>query len=378
MTAVFSFTSHAAVLLLATSICRAQVAAGLGGDEQAAEQELRTAIALTRQGQFEQAIPHFHRIQGRVSKTFSVDFNLALCYLGTRQYDSALLTLANLHGNPQQSAAIENLRAQVYIRTHQEKEALESFQKAVVLTPADEKLYVFVSDACLDEGEYDLGLRVINAGLRNLPNSPRLFYQRGLFRLRLDGVYAANQDFERAHELSPDSEIGYIAAAQQALASADMDGAIRTAREAIRKGHEHYMLLTILGEALLRSGATPANSAEFQEAQAALEKAVSERPGYSSAQLALGKVYLLKNRLPEAISHLELSRQLDPANPAVYAVLARAYERSDDRDRARKMLALMEQLNQQQAERIASASGGHSGIATSSAVQNEKHAAPPR
>ncbi len=345
-------------------------------DQEEAERELQTAIAFTRRGQFQQAIPHFLRVQGRISETFPVDFNLALCYLGTRQYRLAIQTLANLRGNRQQTAAVENLRAQAYIRNHQENEALQALKKAIALTPSDEKLYVFISDACLDEGDYELGVQVIDAGLRNLPNSPRLFYQRGLFRMRLEEVDLANLDFEFAHKLSPDSDIGYIAAAQRALSSGNIEAAIRITREAIRKQHQHYMLLTILGEALLRSGATPATSAEFQEARSALEKAVAERPDYSSAQLALGKVYLLQSRLQDAITHFEMSRQLDPANPAVYTALATACQRIGDSERALRMLAVLTQLNQQQAARIASASGGHNGIVTSPAVQNEAHAAP--
>jgi len=350
-------------------------------DRQKAEDDLRTAIALTRRGQFQQAIPYFLQIQGRVSENFAVDFNLALCYIGTRQYDAAIQSLANLKGNTQQNAAIENLRAQAYVRTHRDKEAWGALEKAIALTPADEKLYLFVSDACLDEGEYDLGLKIVDAGLRNLPDSPRLFYQRGLFRLWLDGIEVANHDFERAHELSPDSDIGYIAAAQQALISADMEAAIRTTREAIRKGHEHYMLLTILGEALLRSGAATATSSELREAQAALEKAVAERPEYSSAQLALGKLYLLENRFNEAISHLQISRELQSSNPAVYAVLATAYRRMGDRERARAMLSVLAQLNEQEGARIASASGGHTGVAPAVQMQKEapteSQAAPP-
>lgn len=399
MTAASRCTSVAAAIIFATSACCARIAAGqqrptssvhssvnntdglrsgFADDDPETEGELQTAIALTRRGQFQDAIPHFVRIRGHVSETFAVDFNLALCYLGTRQYELALQTIANLHGNVQQNAAIENLRAQVYIRTHQQKEALEALHKAMVLTPADEKLYLFISDAGLDAGENDLGLEVIDAGLRNLPTSARLFYQRGLVRLRLDEIDLATRDFEQAYKISPDSDIGYIAEAQRALSSGDMQGAIQVTREAIRNGHKHYMLLTILGEALLRSGATPAMSSDLHEAQAALERAVAERPDYSSAQLALGKLYLMQNRLQDAIAHFEVSRQLDPANPAIYAALATAYRRGGNQERARAMLAALAELNRQQAARIASAPGGHAGIAVGPAVQNETHPAPPR
>ena len=82
----------------------------------------------------------------------------------------------------------------------------------------------------------------------------------------------ADRDFERVRQLSPDSDFAWIAAAQQALLSGNVQEAMRAAREGIRKGHRHYLLLTMLGEALLRAGATPATPAEFGEAQAALEQ----------------------------------------------------------------------------------------------------------
>ncbi len=106
---------------------------------------------------------------------------------------------------------------------------------------------------------------------RTCPIHRGCYYQRGLFRLRLDQIALANQDFEAVSKISPDSDIGYIAAVQQALSSGNIERAIQTAREGIRKGHRHYMLLTMLGEALLRSGVTPASPGEFGEAQAALE-----------------------------------------------------------------------------------------------------------
>src|ERR1035441_2783746 len=151
---------------------------------------------------------------------------------------------------------------------------------------------LLVSEACLDEGFYELGSQVLEIGLRNLPESARLHFQRGLFRSQMEERDLANRDFELAQRLSPGSDIAYIAAAQQAFLSGDVQKVIRTAREGISRGHTHYLLLTMLGEALLRAGATPATPGEFGEAQGALERAVAERPSYSRADIAVGRIYL--------------------------------------------------------------------------------------
>ena len=237
--------------------------------DQQGESDLRTGITLTREGQFQQALPHFLSARGRVTETFALEFNLALCYVGNREFKQAIQILRQLKS----SAEVDNLLSQALIGDGQQDAALKALQAAAALTPKNEKLYLLVSEACLDEGFHELGIQVLNVGLQNLPESARLYFERGLFRSQMDLRSLANQDFEVAQKLSPGSDIAYIAAAQQAFLTGDVQKVIRTALEGISHGHDHYLLLTMLGEALLRAGATPATPDEFREAQAALEKA---------------------------------------------------------------------------------------------------------
>src|SRR5579875_1424695 len=51
-----------------------------------AERELQTGIGLTRSGHFQEAIPHLKAAEGVAVETFAIEFNLGLCYLGTRQF----------------------------------------------------------------------------------------------------------------------------------------------------------------------------------------------------------------------------------------------------------------------------------------------------
>jgi tetratricopeptide (TPR) repeat protein len=340
------------------------VAGGLFSQQtdQQAETDMRTGIALTREGRFQQAVPHFLSARGHVAETFALEFNLALCYVGTREFRQAIQILTRLRGG-QPSADVDNLLAQALIGDHQREPALKALQDAAKLTPKNEKLYLLVSEACLDEGFHELGIQVLEIGLGNLSESARLHFERGLFRSQMEERDLANQDFELARRLSPGSDIAYIATAEQAFLSGDVQKVIRTAREGISQGHTQYILLTMLGEALLRAGATPATPNEFHEAQGVLEKAVAERPGYSSAHIALGRIYLAQQRMEEAVAQLESARQLDPRNRAVYSSLATAYRRAGEMEKAREALAVLAELNRQEAARIGSASGGHAGYA---------------
>jgi predicted Zn-dependent protease len=336
-----------------------------------AEAELQTGTTLTRKGSFREAIPHLLAARGRVANEYAANFNLALCYVATSQFRPAIDVLSGLSRRGHDGVDVENLLAQAYIGNAQLQEALASLQKAATLSPQNEKLYVFVADACMDHKDYGLGLEVVDIGQRNLPQSARLHYERAMFLTLLDQLDEAKPQFELAVKLAPGSEIAYLAAAQQDLFEGEIPGAIRSAREAVKRGYENPALLTVLGTALIRSGVS-SGQPEFAEAQKVLEKAVTQRPNDPASQIALGGLYLTAGRIEDAITHLQMARRLEPGKPSVYANLAKAYQRHGDAQQAEEALAVLEKLNREQAERISSAPGDHKlGYAGRGATEEE-------
>lgn len=341
-----------------------------------AEEELQKGTALTRAGSFAEAIPHLLAAQERTPNDYAASFNLSLCYVATGQPAQAIPILTALRSTGRDNADVNNLLAQAYIGDGQNQKALETLERASRLAPESEKLYLFVADACMARQEYALGLQIVNLALDHLPGSARLHFQRGMFLASLDEFDAGKKDFDLARDLAPESDIAFVAATQKAMFEGDVSQAVRTAREGVRKGHHDYILLTLLGEALLRSGVAPGQP-EFAEARDALEKSVGERPNYVSSQLALGKLNLLENRLDDAVLHLEAARQLNLNNAAVYSNLAAAYRRRGDLQQAQNMLEVLAKLNQGQADKIRAAPGdrkaGYAG-----ADQEQSGAAAPR
>jgi tetratricopeptide (TPR) repeat protein len=321
-----------------------------------AEEELEKGTALTRRGSFSEAIPHLLAARGRVSNEYAANFNLALCYIGTSQLKEAIEILNGLRSSGHDNVDVENLLAQAYIGNSQPQEALASLQKAAALSPQNEKLYSFVADACMDHKDYSLGLEVVGIGLQNLPRSARLHYERAMFLTQLDQFDQARPDFESAATLSPGSEIGYLAAAHEKLFEGNISEAVRIAREGVKRSYENHALLTVLAEALIRSGISPGQP-DFVEAQTVLEKAVTQHPNDPASQVSLGNLYLMAGQLDDAIAHLEKANQLEPDDPSVYANLARAYQRHGDIQRAQDALAVLQKLNLEQADRISSAPG---------------------
>lgn len=325
-------------------------------DSMQAKTELQQGIDLTRKGDFREAISHLRVAHEQMRDSYAASFNLALCYVGTQQFGDALTLLQDLRSGSHDTAEVENLLAQAYVGLARLDDALASERHSAELAPKNEKLYMFVADAAMDSGHNDFGLRVVELGLKSLPNSARLLFERAVLLSQLDQFDAARADFRRARELAPGSDIAYIAGAEEALYAGNMAEAAKIAREGIEKGNEHFLLLAIFGEAQLAVGAVPGKP-EFADAQEALQQVVVSHPNYASARISLGKLYLQSGRIPEAVVQLEAAASLDSRNPAVYANLAAAYRRQGENDKATQALATLAQLNKEQVEKISEAPG---------------------
>jgi len=327
------------------------------------EAELQAGIALTRQGHFDEAIPHFLAAKGHVAENYAADFDLSLCYVATQQNQPAIALLNELRSSGHATAEVDNLLAQAYVGDGQNEPAFAAFEQAAALTPQSEKLYLYISDACMQRKSYELGLRVLDKGIANLPQSPRLRYERALFENNLERYDLARADFEAAKHLAPDSEFAYLADSQENLLEGNIPEAVRSARAGVARYPDNYILLQLLGEALIHAGVSPGQP-EFAEAVGALEKSIAQHPEYARSQTALGKLYLMENRLDDAIAHLEMARRLDPSNTSVYSHLATAYRRKGKPEEAQKMLTILANLNDAEAGKIRAgppARGGSSG-----------------
>jgi predicted Zn-dependent protease len=309
--------------------------------------ELQAGTDLTQHGRFAEAIPHLLAARGHVANEYAASFNLALCYVATSQPKLAIPVLEQLQREKSATAAVWNLSAQAYVGDAQPDKAFSAVQRAAEITPDDARLYSYVSDACMAASNNDLGLKVVDLGLHNVPRSARLHYERAVFLTNLDRFDEAKKDFQLARELGTNADIGYLAAVHESLIQGNLDTSIRVARQAISEGKDNYILLSLYADALFRAGAY-AGSSNFSEAERAAEKSVAQKTDYAPSRITLAKLYRIGGRLDDSISQLEAARKLDPHNPAVYSNLATAYRLKGDRANAHKALAVLESLNRKQ------------------------------
>jgi predicted Zn-dependent protease len=188
-----------------------------------------------------------------------------------------------------------------------------------------------------------------------------LHFQRANFLASLDHLDEAKQEFDLASSLAPHTDVGFDAQAQKNFLEGNLPEAIRSARAAVQEHHANYLTLAILGDALLRAGASPGQP-EFSEAESALKGSIAARPNNARTQIAMGYLLLLDDKPQQSLEYLEKGRQLDPRNPSVYRHLARVYRKLGRPNQSQEMLNVLADLNRQEEQKINSAPGERKAI----------------
>ena len=250
-----------------------------------------------------------------------------------------------------EKAELYNLLSQAYEGNGQTVEAYNALRTATQIDPKDENNYLDLATLCVDHANYDLGLEIVSIGIRNLPQSDRLYFQRGTL-LAMKGQSAqAVEDFEVSSRLSPKR-----ACPTWPARSCCWNWERRPKRRAAygrrrRPVPNDYLVQYILGEALNRSGPASA-SAEETEAIQALEKSVRLNPDFAASRAVLGKLLLRRNEVDRAITELEKALELDPKETSSLYQLALAHRKKGNLERAKELFAKVDRAKTEERDKF--------------------------
>jgi Flp pilus assembly protein TadD len=306
-------------------------------------------LALSRQGLYDRAIPYFQAVNAAHPESYDAAFNLAICQVLTKQFPQAIAVLNAIANRGHKTAELDNLLAEALEGNHQVQEAINALREATQLAPEDENNYVDLAALCTNYDAYDLGLQIIEVGLHYHPKSDRLIFQRGVVEAMQDRFDLAEKDFQLASQLAPEKNLTYVALGVSYMQTGHLPEAIRSLRQRTREKPNDPILLYLLGDALIRSGASPGDPA-FAEAHTLLEKSVELNPQLAASQVDLAKLYLKENRLDDARNHLERAKAIDPRDKTAYSQLAVVYRRTGKPELANATLNTLNKLNEQDRE----------------------------
>jgi len=282
---------------------------------------------------------------------YAAGYNQTLMLIEAGDHEAAIRVARELFDQGVKPAELYNLVSRAYARVNRIKEAYDALREATRLEPAVAEHYIDLVMLCLEHENYDLGLEIVDVGLKHRPDSSMLYLQRGVVLAMKGSVEQAEQEFSRASQAAPNDPAPYVALAMVWMQRGETPKAIDVLRARTRAmaqaGTPQPAIFYALGIALVRSGVAPGDPGAV-EALEAFRTAVRLQPQFMQAQAELGKLLLKRGDVAGAIAHLERAVALEPESSAPAYNLAQAYRRSGQTVRARELLARVSRLNAQE------------------------------
>lgn len=256
-------------------------------------------------------------------------------------------------GSPKAQADLLNLLAATEEGDHQTSAAVAHLRQAILLAPSDPRNYLDLATIALVHHSYQVGIDVLNTGLQVLPGDASLAVARGVLYAQTGRYDLAESDFEKAQEAraeSPHPSAATVGMGIALMQSDHVDSAIRLLRQKLAAHPTDPDLNYLLAVALQRKGMAP-GSAAFQEAVAALEKALRQRPGFAEARDELSALELRAGEPAKAAEDARLAMQLKPeSTSAVYhrMMALRQLKRTQEASALAQRLAQLQTEAQQQ------------------------------
>jgi len=182
-------------------------------------------------------------------------------------------------------------------------------------------VYERVSEAIEDsqQGRYAASVAKLRSTLDTESDSVPVHYLLGINYYRLRDFPAAEQEFQRVLQLSPDYALATFYLGMAYAKAGDVDQAITTLRHTLELDATNFSAAYNLGAAYLQKGMAP-------EALAAFRNSVEIYPEYAAGHRAMGEVLLYQGQVGEAIKELREAVRLAPEEPEMHASLAKALE----------------------------------------------------
>ena len=318
-----------------------------------AAQNLALGLLFVSHDLYQQAIPRFEEGLRQDASNEPATLNLALAYKKVGK-SSAAIDLIRRTIEARQSAALYSLLGALDEESGQYVKAVQSYQHAVELDPANEQYYFDLGMEYLSHFTFGPAAEVFRVGAQKFSKSSRQFLGLAFSHYAVREYAEAADAFTTALEIDPESSAVFQAwkTVLSFLAPKDWDGLLpRLSR--LAAGHPQSAELAFCyGAALFRSEFAKGPNGALDRPQLFLEKSVRLRPNFPEVRLELGDLYAARKEDQKAVDeYLETIRQ-DPKSDIAHYRLGQVYRKMNKLDLATQELARYQELSRLHQEEL--------------------------
>ena len=125
-------------------------------------------------------------------------YDLALLLVSTHSNEEALKVLEPFLTPDQSDPDILSLASKAYEATGKTPQAVALQRQAIIANPTDPTNYVLFAVLCLTHDSFQVGIDMLNAGLKRIPNAASLYLSRGVLYAQMAQWENAEADFENS------------------------------------------------------------------------------------------------------------------------------------------------------------------------------------
>ncbi|HEX8633608.1 MAG TPA: tetratricopeptide repeat protein [Pyrinomonadaceae bacterium] len=270
---------------------------------------------------------------------------LARAQLARGDLPAAGRTLEGAVARGLDAAPVLSELAEVYVRSNHIEHAIPAMRLAIERDGGKEEYYFRYAMMLTETGAPAAAIIRLNEALEKFPRSARLRFALGLAQFKSN----KNDEAARAltHVVSLDPKfapaLAYLGMTYVELGR--YNEAVEFYEQTLALDPNLGIVNYLAAEALLKQ-----NPADMPRIEGHLVRAVKADDSFAPARLALAKVYLRGERLPEAVAELERAVARDPNLAEAYYQLGRVYGRLKRTAEAQAALANFKRLNEAQKE----------------------------
>ncbi len=270
-------------------------------------------ICLVHAHHLADAAPVFQRLIELEPNNWHNRYNLGLIQYTTGQFIAAIATLKPLTDDPAAGADGLNLIAAAYEANHDTPAATAALRRAIDVAPKDVRNYLDLASLCMDHFAYHVGVDIVTAGLKVIPDSPELYAERAVLYAQLKKYDEAEADFERGNQLRPQQAFTTVGLGIELLEKNDTQRSLEVIRARLKKTPDEPTLNFLLAEVLARRGAAP-GTPEFKEAETAARRAIAADPTFAPPHDVLSRLSLRAGDSTRSIQESRLALKIDPTD----------------------------------------------------------------